>query len=90
MALRENKGVMPTRIERLKLAQSLKLREKQIYKWFWEILQKQSEISSVFDQGEPEAAAKEENILTTELTAVQKFEILASGSKLVNLQSFQQ
>ena len=43
-ALQENQGVMPTRKVRKEIAQSLDLKENQVYKWFWEIIQKQTTV----------------------------------------------
>ena len=37
-ALQESSGAMPARRVRLSLAKNLNLREKQVYKWFWEII----------------------------------------------------
>ena len=34
---KENRGKMPARAQRLKLAEQLGLKQKQVYKWFWEI-----------------------------------------------------
>ena len=42
---KENRGKMPARAQRVQLADQLGLRQKQVYKWFWEI-KKQRECES--------------------------------------------
>lgn len=44
---KKNKGKMPPRKQRLVLAQELNLKENQVYKWFWELKQKQEELEEV-------------------------------------------
>lgn len=47
-AYKENHGKMPSRAQRNKLAEQLGLRQKQVYKWFWEIKkQRDSEGSDI-------------------------------------------
>ena len=65
---KQHKGKMPPRKLRIELAQKLRMRENQIYKWFWEIKHKQAEM------GEVEPA----NRHISELTAEQRFEAFVS------------
>ena len=44
---KKNKGKMPPRKLRLELAKKLELKENQVYKWFWELKQKQEELEEV-------------------------------------------
>ena len=40
---RQNKGKMPPRKQRSQLATELQMSESQVYKWFWELRQKQDQ-----------------------------------------------
>ena len=42
-----HKGKMPPRKLRLVLADQLKMKENQVYKWFWELKQKQEELEEI-------------------------------------------
>ena len=42
--LRQNKGKMPPRKQRIQLANELNMNENVIYKWFWELRYKQDQI----------------------------------------------
>ena len=64
---RENKGKMPSRKQRIEIAEEMNMKENQIYKWFWEIKHKQ--------QDEQEM---EENRHLSHLTDEQKFEVFVS------------
>ena len=41
---RQNKGKMPSRKERMQMAEALQMRENQVYKWFWEVKHKQQDM----------------------------------------------
>ena len=66
---RKNKSQMPSRKERIKLAESLGFKENQIYKWFWEIHVKYRE----------EAIAEQvSHDLINELSDQRKFEVFVN------------
>ena len=49
-ALQENQGEMPARKVRQEIAQGLDLKENQVYKWFWEIIKKQTSVEQGFNE----------------------------------------
>ena len=63
---KENRGKMPARAQRVQLAEQLGLRQKQVYKWFWEIKKQRECESSEYGSSEQQ--------VNDGMTVQQKFE----------------
>ena len=61
---KNSNGKMPTRQEREKLGQQLGLKQKQVYKWFWEIKKRPDVDSDNQGENEHNMEPKEFNMTT--------------------------
>lgn len=82
-AFEQNDGKMPSRALRYKLARQLNLKQKQVYKWFWELKKQQAGVAT--GDGIPKLDGSDDGDASRleRMTDLQKLEAYISGQNSI-------